>query len=179
MRTQNFGIAIASFAKWQSTSDDQVILGLLELCPIDLQNRKKNDQVYSFPSFLVTTSCMEHYRCAFTGFWLVWKCFCGFIKKKSGNLFIKSFSPTYILIQCSEPGQLIKCSSRLQPIEAVFSACAVSLCTTAISKYGGGRRQCCEAVSLSLIAVRVKTNAEDIVRANTYHVVAGLMMGPI
>lgn len=89
-------------------------------------------------------------------------------------MFIKS-----LLKQCSDPGELIKCSSRLQPIEAVFSACAVALCTTAISKYGGGRRQCCEAVSLSLIAVRVKTNAEDRVQANTYHVVAGLMKVPI
>lgn len=35
-------------------------------------------------------------------------------------------------------------------------ACAVALCTTAISKHGGGRRQCCEAVSLSLFTVRVK-----------------------
>lgn len=102
-----------------------------------------------------------------------------FHKKKSDNLFIKSFSPTYILRQCSDPGQLIKWSSRLQPIEAVFGACAVALCTTAISKYGGGRRQCCEAVSLSLIAVRVKTNAENIVQANIYHVVAGLMKVPI
>lgn len=54
------------------------------------------------------------------------------------------------------PGELLTRTSRLQPIEAVLRACAVARCTTAISKYGGGRRQCCEAVSLSLFAVRVK-----------------------
>lgn len=58
----------------------------------------------------------------------------------------------------SEPSELVKCTSLCWPVEAVLTtcACAVALCTTAISKHGGGRRQCCEAVSLSLFTVRVK-----------------------
>lgn len=76
--------------------------------------------------------------------------------KKRVEICLSRVSLQPLLRQCSDPFELIKCSSRPRPIEAVFGACAVALCTTAISKYGGGRRQCCEAVSLSLIAVRVK-----------------------
>lgn len=38
-------------------------------------------------------------------------------------------------------------------------ACAVALHTTAISKHGGGRRQCCESVSLPLFLVGIKRAA--------------------
>lgn len=109
--------------------------------------------------------------------------------KKSGNPLMKRFCPTNILSlgifrpqdlrQCRDPGELRKCRSRCPPIEAVLRACAVALCTTAISKYGGGRRQCCEAVSLSLIAVRVKTNAGAIAQDSADHAVAGLTTVPI
>lgn len=81
-----------------------------------------------------------------------------------GISFLKScFLPTKTVIYkllhgCSEPSKQLRCTSYAWPIEAVLNtcACAVALCTTAISKHGGGRRQCCEAVSLSLFTVRVK-----------------------
>lgn len=47
---------------------------------------------------------------------------------------------------------------------------AVALCTTAISKHGGGRRQCCETVSLSLFTVRVKRAAIDRLMYNSLFV---------